>query len=75
MSTMTCLAPAPTLGSREFVEEFDARHVVVRVLERALAILQREIELIGFRDLPGLAKADVRHPGDRAPLWREVFGR
>ena len=71
---MTCLAPAPTLGSRELVEEFDARHVV-RVLERALAILQREIELIGFRDLPGLAKADVRHPGDRAPLWREVFGR
>ena len=35
---MTCLAPAPTLGSREFVEEFDARHVVVRVLERALAV-------------------------------------
>ena len=39
------------------------------------AIRQREIELIGFRDLPGLAKSGLSHPGDRAPRWREVLGR
>ena len=39
------------------------------------AILQRGIELIGFRDLPEPAKAGLRHPEDRAPLWREVLGR
>jgi len=39
------------------------------------AISQREIELIGFRDLPGLAKSGLRHPGDRAPRWREVLRR
>jgi len=39
------------------------------------AILQRGIELIGFRDLPELAKAVLRYPGDRAPQWREVLGR
>jgi len=39
------------------------------------AIRQREIELIGFRDLPGLAKAGLPRPGDRALRWREVLGR
>jgi len=39
------------------------------------AILQRGIALIGFRDFPGLAKSGLRHPGDRAPRWREVLGR
>src|SRR5204862_4948409 len=54
------------------------REVELRTLcdERVLqAIRQREIELIGFRDLPGLAKSGLSHPGDRAPRWREVLGR
>src|SRR3989449_7357902 len=38
------------------------------------AILQRGVELIGFRDHPGLAKSGLRDPGDRAPRWREVLG-
>jgi chitin disaccharide deacetylase len=38
------------------------------------AILQRGIELIGFRGLPGLIKAGVCHAEDRATQWREVLG-
>ncbi|HEV8455583.1 MAG TPA: ChbG/HpnK family deacetylase [Gemmatimonadales bacterium] len=76
---VTELACHPGYVAAGFRSSYAAeREVELRTLcdERVRqAIRQREIELIGFRDLPEPAKAGVRHAEDRAPLWREVLGR